>query len=93
MILRHHFPRNVWEWCLFIIKKEYGGKRMKLKKVLSMALSLAMIMSIVPGNVFAADLDADVAVEDFSDDVTVGVEENVVSEESEIIEEDSDQAA
>ena len=66
---------------------------MKLKKVLSMALSLAMIMSIVPGNVFAADLDADVAVEDFSDDVTVGVEENVVSEESEIIEEDSDQAA
>ena len=93
MILKHHFPRNVWEWCLFIIKKEYGGKRMKLKKVLSMALSLAMIMSIVPGNVFAADLDADVAVEDFSDDVTVGVEENVVSEESEIIEEDSDQAA
>lgn len=56
----------------FYYKKEYGGKRMKLKKVLSMALSLAMIMSIVPGNVFAADLDADVAVEDFSDDVTVG---------------------
>lgn len=64
---------------------------MKMKKVLAIGLSAAMIMSVTPGTVTAADLDADVAVEEFSDDAddTVALE----SEEPEVEENDSDQAA
>ena len=62
---------------------------MKMKKVLAIGLSAAMIMSVTPGEVFASDLDVDVAVEDFSDDA----EEVAVSEEAEVEEDDSDQVA
>lgn len=61
---------------------------MKMKKVLTIGLSAAMIMAVTPGEVTAADLDAEVVVEDFSDDV----DEDVVSE-SEVEENDSDQVA
>ena len=55
---------------------------MKMKKVLAIGLSAAMIMSVTPGTVTADDLDADVAVEEFSDDAddTVALE----SEEPEV---------
>ena len=61
---------------------------MKLKKVLSIILSSAMIVSVAPVESFAADLD--VAVEEFSDDV----DEAVVSklEEMEVEEDASNQA-
>lgn len=62
---------------------------MKLKKVLSMVLSAAIIMSAVPGNVFAADLDADVAVEEFSDEVNE--EEVAESENLDIVEEEPEE--
>ena len=61
---------------------------MKMKKVLAIGLLAAMIMSVTSGTVTAADLDAEVVVEDFSDDV----DEDVVSE-SEVEENDSDQVA
>ena len=62
---------------------------MKMKKVLAIGLSAAMIMTVVPGNVFAADLEQEtIEIEDFSDDVEI--EE---SDESENLdgEEDSEQ--
>lgn len=62
---------------------------MKMKKVLAIGLSTAMIMSVTPGMVNAANLDADVAVEEFSDDLDA--EETVVLEEPEVEEDDSDQ--
>lgn len=61
---------------------------MKMKKVLAIGLSAAMIMSVTSGTVTADDLDADVAVEEFSDDE----ESAVVAEETEVEENDSDQA-
>lgn len=67
---------------------EGGNINMKMKKVLAIGLSAAMIMSVTSGTVTAADLDAEVVVEDFSDDV----DEDVVSE-SEVEENDSDQVA
>lgn len=74
-----------------VIINEGGNINMKMKKVLAIGLSAAMIMSVTPGTVTAADLDADVAVEEFSDDAddTVALE----SEEPEVEENDSDQAA
>lgn len=74
-----------------MIINEGGNINMKMKKVLAIGLSAAMIMSVTPGTVTAADLDADVAVEEFSDDAddTVALE----SEEPEVEENDSDQAA
>lgn len=74
-----------------VITNEGGNTNMKMKKVLAIGLSAAMIMSVTPGTVTAADLDADVAVEEFSDDAddTVALE----SEEPEVEENDSDQAA
>ena len=45
---------------------------MKMKKVLAIGLSAAMIMTVVPGNVFAAELEQEtVEIEDFSDDVEI----------------------
>lgn len=64
---------------------------MKMKKALAIGLSATMIMSVTPGEVLAADLDADVTVEESTD--VVDVEETVASEEPEVIEDDSDQAA
>ena len=64
---------------------------MGMKKVLAIGLSAAMIMSVTPGTVTAADLDADVAVEEFSDDVDEAVVSE--SEEPEVEENDSDQEA
>lgn len=59
-----------------VIINEGGNINMKMKKVLAIGLSAAMIMSVKPGTVTAADLDADVAVEEFSDDAddTVALE-------------------
>ena len=71
-----------------MIINEGGNINMKMKKVLAIGLSAAMIMSVTSGTVTAADLDAEVVVEDFSDDV----DEDVVSE-SEVEENDSDQVA
>ena len=51
-----------------MIINEGGNINMKMKKVLAIGLSAAMIMSVTLGTVTAADLDADVAVEEFSDD-------------------------
>lgn len=46
--------------------------KMKMKKVLAIGLSAAMIMTVVPGNVFAAELEQEtVEIEDFSDDVEI----------------------
>ena len=70
-----------------VITNEGGNTNMKMKKVLAIGLSAAMIMSVTPGTVTAADLDADVAVEEVSDDE----EEVVVSEEPEVEENDSDE--
>ena len=56
---------------------------MKMKKVLAIGLSAAMIMSVTSGTVTADDLDADVAVEDFSDEVDV--EESDESENLDIV--------
>lgn len=74
-----------------VITNEGGNINMKMKKVLAIGLSAAMIMSVTPGTVTADDLDADVAVAEFSDDAddTVALE----SEEPEVEENDSDQAA
>lgn len=74
-----------------VITNEGGNTNMKMKKVLAIGLSAAMIMSVTPGEVFASDLNADVAVEEFSDDAddTVASE----SEEPEVEENNSDQAA
>lgn len=74
-----------------VIINEGGSINMKMKKVLAIGLSAAMIMSVTSGTVTAADLDAEVVVEDFSDDV----DEDVVSESEEprVEENDSDQAA
>ena len=45
---------------------------MKMKKALAIGLSAAMIMTVVPGNVFAAELEQEtVEIEDFSDDVEI----------------------
>ena len=56
---------------------------MKLKKVLSIILSSAMIVSVAPVESFAADLD--VAVEEFSDEmeesVTVEDEDETINDE------------
>lgn len=71
-----------------MIINEGGNINMKMKKVLAIGLLAAMIMSVTSGTVTAADLDAEVVVEDFSDDV----DEDVVSE-SEVEENDSDQVA
>ena len=50
MILRHYFPRNVWEWCFFIIilqKKNTGVGRMKKKMaILAVALSCALSFNV-----------------------------------------------
>ena len=62
---------------------------MKMKKVLAIGLSAAMIMSVTSGTVTADDLDADVAVEDFSDEVDV--EESDESENLDIVEAESDE--
>ena len=62
---------------------------MKIKKVLAIGLSAAMIMSVTPGTVTAADLDADVAVEEFSDDANEADVSD--SEEPEVEENDLDQ--
>lgn len=62
---------------------------MGMKKVLTIGLSAAMIMSVTPGTVTAADLDADVAVEEFSDDADEAVVSE--SEEPEVEANDSDQ--
>ena len=57
---------------------------MKLKKVLSIILSSAMIVSVAPVESFAADLD--VAVEEFSDEtdepVVIENEDEALSDES-----------
>lgn len=46
--------------------------KMKMKKALAIGLSAAMIMTVVPGNVFAAELEQEtVEIEDFSDDVEI----------------------
>lgn len=62
---------------------------MKMKKVLAIGLSAAMIMSVTPGEVFASDLDADVVVEELSDEVHV--EETDESENLDIVEEESEE--
>lgn len=67
---------------------------MKLKKVLSIILSSAMIVSVVPVESFAADLD--VAVEEFSDEMEESVtvedeDETINDEESEVEIQDDDE--
>lgn len=72
-----------------VITNEGGNINMKMKKVLAIGLSAAMIMSVTSGTVTADDLDADVAVEDFSDEVDV--EESDESENLDIVEAESDE--
>lgn len=65
---------------------------MKLKKVLSMVLSAVIIMSVVPGTVFAADLEQEtVEIEDFSDDAEI--EDSDETENQEDVKADSEQEA
>ena len=77
----------MWGVVLFyynFYKKEYGDEGMKLKKVLSIILSLAMIVSVAPVESFADDLD--VAVEEFADEtdepIVIENEDETLSDES-----------
>ena len=89
----------MWGVVLFyynFYKKEYGDEGMKLKKVLSIILSLAMIVSVAPVESFADDLD--VAVEEFADEtdepIVIENEDETLSDESvevEIQDEDDQQ--
>ena len=65
------------------------------KKIIPILLSVAMIMSVVPGNIFAAELEQEtVEVDDFSDDVEIEAfekSENLIAVEEES-EQDNDAA-
>ena len=65
------------------------------KKIIPILLSVAMIMSAVPGNIFAAELEQEtVEVDDFSDDVEIEAfekSENLIAVEEES-EQDNDAA-